>query len=278
MTSLSYANPLDFKKICAIVREEKATFMVGTPSFFWGYLRKSAKGDFDSLRIMLCGADRCPDSLREGFKKKHDTILYEAYGATETSPAISGNSPEHNKPGSVGLPFPDTKIRIVHHDTGEELPPHQDGKILVKSDSVMKGYLNDSKETSRQIKDGWYDTGDMGHLDEDGYLWHVGRLKRFVKIGGEMISLVNVETALNDFLPEGEECCVVGVPDKLKGAKIVAVITAPIDIDATLSNLADILPSIAIPKKFLIKDELPKMGNGKIDFRKITQMAEQELS
>lgn len=278
MTSLSYANPLDFKKICTIVREEQATFMVGTPSFYWGYLRKSEPGDFKNLRTMLCGADKCPESLRDGFIKKHDMILYEAYGATETSPAISGNSPEHNKPGSVGLPFPNTRVRIVHHESGEELGPGQDGKILVKSDSVMMGYLHDPEETSRHIKDGWYDTGDMGHLDEDGYLWHVGRLKRFVKIGGEMISLVNIEAVLNNLLDEDVECCVVGIPDKRKGSRIIAVVTDQIDVNRTLDKLAEHLPSIAIPKKFIIKDELPKMGSGKIDFRKITQMAEQEAS
>ncbi len=277
MTMLAYANPLDFKKICTIVREEKATFMVGTPSFFWGYLRKSTPGDFSNLRTMLCGADKCPEALRQGFMEKHGIVLYEAYGATETSPAISGNAPENNRPGSVGKPFPNTQIQIEHHETGEKCATGVDGRILVKSDSVMKGYLNDPEQTSHHIRNGWYDTGDMGHFDEDGYLWHVGRLKRFIKIGGEMISLVKIETVLNTLLPEGGECCVVDLPDDIKGAKIVAVVMEQLDEKTTLKKMAEQLPKIALPKIFLIMEELPKMGSGKIDFRKITEHTRAEL-
>ena len=188
MTIISYANPLDYKKICEIVRDDKPTLMVATPSFFWGYLRKSEPGDFASLRVAICGADKCPDALREGFLEKHNMVLYEGYGTTETSPAITGNAEGMNKPGSVGLPFRD--VEIEHYETGEECGVGENGKILVRGDLVMKGYFRDFEETTLHIRRGWYDTGDMGNLDEDGYLWHVGRLKRFVKIGGEMVSLI----------------------------------------------------------------------------------------
>ena len=106
MTMVSYANPLDFQTISKIAREEKPTIMVGTPSFFWGYLQKSEPGDFRSLRLMVAGADKCPDALREGYMKKHGVTLYEGYGATETSPVISVNSPEYNRPGSTGKVIP----------------------------------------------------------------------------------------------------------------------------------------------------------------------------
>ncbi len=278
MTILAYANPLDFKKICTIVREEKATFMVGTPSFFWGYLRKSTPGDFENLRLMLCGADKCPDVLRDGFMDKHGIILYEAYGATETSPAIAGNVPEHNKPGSVGKPFPNTQIRIEHLKTGASCNVGEEGRILVKSDSVMKGYFNDPEQTSRHIHDGWYDTGDMGYLDEDGYLWHVGRLKRFIKVGGEMVSLVKTESVLENLLPEDGECCVVDIPDTKKGSKIIAVVTRQLDEKEIIKKMADKLPKIALPKGFHIMEELPKMGSGKIDFRKIGELTRAELN
>ncbi len=278
MTMLAYANPLEFKTICDIVRDNKATFMVGTPSFFWGYLRKSEPGDFDSLRIMLCGADKCPEALREGFKEKHDIILYEGYGATECSPVISANCPEANKPGSVGKPIDDVLVRIENYETGEECGPGEDGRILVKGDNVMKGYFNDFEQTSLHIRRGWYDTGDMGNLDEEGFLWHVGRLKRFVKIGGEMVSLVKIESVLERFLPEDVECCVVEVPDAIKGAKIVAVLTADIDEKATTKKMAEHLPKIAIPKTFLTMEDLPKMGSGKIDFRTITETTRAQLA
>lgn len=277
-TMLTYANPLEYKTVCTIVREQKATFLVGTPSFFWGYLRKSEKGDFDSLRIALTGADKCPDALREGFKNKHNITVYEGYGATECSPVISTNTPEFNRPGSVGKPIPGIRIRIENYETGEECGVGENGRILVKGNSVMKGYFNDFEQTSLHIRRGWYDSGDMGNIDKDGYLWHVGRLKRFVKIGGEMVSLIKIEDVLEKFLPEDSHCCVVEIPDAMKGARIVAVVTAKIEEKAVLKQMAKQLPAIALPKIFLVWESLPKMGSGKIDFRVISEMAREQLT
>jgi acyl-[acyl-carrier-protein]-phospholipid O-acyltransferase/long-chain-fatty-acid--[acyl-carrier-protein] ligase len=278
MTIISYANPLDYRKVCEIVRDDKPTLMVATPSFFWGYLRKSEPGDFASLRLAVCGADKCPDSLRDGFIDKHDMVLYEGYGTTETSPAISANSEDMNKPGSVGLPFKGVDVRIEHYETGEECEVGENGKILVKGDLVMKGYFNDFEETSLHIRRGWYDTGDMGNLDEDGYLWHVGRLKRFVKIGGEMVSLIRVENVLEKYLPENVLCCIVEIPDAIKGARIVAACTEQIDEKRTLKQMSADLPKIALPKIFTVIEELPKMGSGKIDFRTVTNIVKQKLN
>lgn len=154
MTFVTYANPLDYKVICDVVREEKVTLMVGTPSFFWGYLRKSEPGDFKGVRIMLAGADKCPESLREAFLEKHGIVLLEAYGATETSPGISGNSYSANKPGSVGRPFPGVQVRLEHNETGEQCATGEIGKILVKGENVMKGYFDDFEETSMHIRHG----------------------------------------------------------------------------------------------------------------------------
>jgi len=226
----------------------------------------------------LCGADKCPDALRESFMEKHNIVLYEAYGTTETSPGISGNAEGANKQGSVGLPFDGVEIRIEHYQTGEECPTGENGKILVRGDMVMKGYFNDFEETSLHIRRGWYDTGDMGNLDEDGYLWHVGRLKRFVKIGGEMVSLIRVENSLEKYLPEDVVCCVVEVPDAIKGARIIAAVTEKIDEKKTLKKMADDLPKIALPKIFIVIEELPKMGSGKIDFRTVTDIVRQKLA
>ena len=278
MSIVTSANPLDYRKICDIVRDDKPTLMVGTPSFYWGYLRKSEPGDFASLRYAICGADKCPDALREGFLEKHNMVLYEGYGTTETSPAISANAEGINKSGSVGLPFEGVQIRIEHYETGEECAVGENGKILVKGDLVMKGYFNDFEETSLHIRRGWYDTGDMGNLDEDGYLWHVGRLKRFVKIGGEMVSLIRVENALEKHLPDDVICCVVEVPDAIKGARIVAAVTAPVDEKKILKKIAADLPKIALPKIFTVIEDLPKMGSGKIDFRNVTRMVRQRLN
>ncbi|MCK9174270.1 MAG: AMP-binding protein [Desulforhopalus sp.] len=277
MKMLTVADPLDFAKVCTVMRDHNATFLIGTPSFFWGYLRKSKENDFKTLRIAIVGADKCPDSLRNGWKEKHNVTLLEGYGATECSPVISTNTLEYNRPGSVGKPIPGIEIRIEHYKTGVECQAGEDGRILVRGNSVMKGYFNNFEQTSLHIRNGWYDTGDMGNIDADGYLWHIGRLKRFVKIGGEMISLVKIESVLENLLPEDADCCVVETPDPRKGAKIVAVVTTKIDEKATLKAMAKELPKIALPKIFLVWESLPKMGSGKIDFRKITEMTQEEL-
>ncbi len=277
MKMLTLADPLDFKKVCTIVRENAATFLVGTPAFFWGYLRKSEPGDFSSLRIALVGADKCPESLRQGFADKHQITLLEGYGATECSPVISTNTLVCNRPGSVGKPVPGVGVRIEHYETGRECSAGEDGRILVRGDNVMKGYFNNFEQTSLHLRNGWYDTGDMGNIDIDGYLWHVGRLKRFVKVGGEMVSLVKIEDVLEKLLPQDASCCVVEVPDAHKGARIVAVTTAAVDEKAILKRMGKELPKIALPKTFLVWESLPKMGSGKIDFRKITDMTREEM-
>jgi len=277
MTAITYANPLDYKTIPRLIRETKATMMAATPIFLAGYLRESTLGDFETMRIIIGGADKVTDSLRDGYMAKHNIVLLEGYGVTETSPVISANTHENNRPGSIGKPIPSASIKIEDIDTGRELSPNEEGKILVKGDMVMKGYLDDLEETSLHIRDGWYDTGDMGIIDEDGYLWHRGRLKRFVKIGGEMVSLVRTELELERILPEGVDCCVVEVPDSLKGAKIVATVTEEVDEREILKKLQGKLSPIAMPKKFIVLEEMPKMGSGKIDFRTITNIVRKKM-
>lgn len=277
MTIVSCANPLDYKMICTVVREERTTLMMGTPSFLWGYLRKSETGDFESLRLAVCGADKCPDALRKEFFGRHGITLYEGYGTTETSPVISVNMPGNNRPGSVGKVLPDVQVRIENYETGEDCRPGETGRIMVKGDLVMKGYFDDLEETSMRIRHGWYDTGDMGFIDGDGFLWHSGRLKRFVKIGGEMVSLVRVENELERLLPEGASCCVVAIPDVVKGARIIVAVTQPLDEKRILKKMAEQLPSFALPKQFVIIEELPRMGSGKIDFRTVAEMVADRL-
>jgi acyl-[acyl-carrier-protein]-phospholipid O-acyltransferase/long-chain-fatty-acid--[acyl-carrier-protein] ligase len=278
MTMVSYANPLDFQAISRIARDEKPTLMVGTPSFFWGYLNKSEPGDFRSVRLMVAGADKCPDSLREGFMTKHGVTLLEGYGATETSPVISVNSHEFNRPGSTGKVIPNVRVRIENLETGEECKTTEVGKVFVKGDSVMKGYYDDPDLTAEVLVDGWYNTGDMGFFDEDGFLWHAGRFKRFAKVGGEMISLVKVENILEKLLPEGVSCCVVEIPDDKKGSYIVATVTEEVNKTEILRKMLKELPIIALPRQFIVIKELPMMGTGKIDFRSVTTLVKEILS
>ena len=276
MTAVTYANPLDYKKIPGIMREEQTTLIAATPIFLAGYLRNSRPGDFASVRLMISGADKTPKWLLQGYKEKHDINLLEGYGCTETSPVITVNIPEAFRPGSAGRPLPSVRVKIVNINTGRELKHGQEGKILAKGEMVMKGYFDDIEETLLRIRDGWYETGDMGYLDEDGFLWHTGRLKRFVKIGGEMVSLVKTEVELEAVLPEGIDCCVVEVPDFLKGARIIAAVTKAVDRKKIIKQLSARLPAIALPKEFVVIPDLPKMGSGKIDFRTITDMVRRE--
>ncbi len=277
MTIITCANPLDYRMICDIISEERPSIMVGTPSLLSGYVRKSRPGDFDSLRLVFCGADKCPDSLRHEFSRRHGITVYEGYGTTETSPVISVNTPGRNRPGSIGKVLPGVQVRIENHDTGRDCLPGETGRIMVKGDIVMKGYFDDLEETSARISLGWYDTGDMGFIDEGGFLWHEGRLRRFAKVGGEMVSLVSVENVLERFLPEDASCCVVEVPDPGRGAKIVAAVTKPIDRKKAVKHMAAYLPNIALPREMLVLEELPKMGSGKIDFRAVTEIVKERL-
>jgi acyl-[acyl-carrier-protein]-phospholipid O-acyltransferase/long-chain-fatty-acid--[acyl-carrier-protein] ligase len=278
MTMVSYANPLDFQTISTIAREEKPTIMVGTPSFFWGYLHKSEPGDFKTLRLMVAGADKCPDALREGYMKKHGVTLLEGYGATETSPVISVNSHEFNRPGSTGKVIPGVQVRLENFETGEPCKTREVGKILVKGDSVMKGYYDDPELTAGAMVDGWYNTGDMGYFDEDDFLWHAGRFKRFAKIGGEMVSLVKVENTLEKFLPMGVSCCVVEVSNEKKGASIIATVSIEVNKAEMLKRMGNELPNIALPKRFIVIKELPMMGTGKIDFRSVTKIVQEIIN
>ncbi len=272
LTAITHANPLDFKTIARIIKKDRPQLLVGTPFFLEGYARKSKPGDFSSVEMAVAGADKCPDSLRELYRSMHGIEIIEGYGATETSPVISVNPKGGNRPGSIGVPIPGTEVRIEDYETGRPCGPGEVGKIMVKGDGVMQGYLNDVEETSLRIKSGWYDTGDLGCMDADGYLWHKGRLKRFVKIGGEMVSLVAVEEALNAATPEDVDCCAVELPDARRGSRIVAVTTREIDRQQVMERLGAALPNIALPKLFAVVEEFPYMGSGKADFRALASI------
>jgi acyl-[acyl-carrier-protein]-phospholipid O-acyltransferase/long-chain-fatty-acid--[acyl-carrier-protein] ligase len=117
----------------------------------------------------------------------------------------------------------------------------------------------------------------MGFLDGDGFLWHAGRLRRFVKIGGEMVSLLSVENVMERFLPQDVFCCVVDVPDLIKGARVVAAVTKAIDEKKVLKQMAEHLPNIALPRHIVVIEDLPKMGSGKIDFRTVTEIVNERM-
>lgn len=279
MRMVCYPSPLEYGRVVDLIRQEKVTIMVGTPVFLMGYIKKAQKGDFQSLWLVVAGADATPPWLFEAYRREHQLNICEGYGTTETSPVISVNAPEARKEGSIGRPLSNLSVRIADIATGETVPVGQEGRIMVKGPSVMDGYFDDFEETSMRLKNGWYDTGDIGLLDEDGFLWHRGRLKRFVKIGGEMVSLVRTETVMIGLLPDDVECCVVEVPDFRKGARLVAALSGrSVDTDELQKTCLRSLPPIAVPKIYIRFPELPKMGSGKIDFRRVTLMVKDHLA
>lgn len=274
---VAFPNPLDYKTIVESVKKYKITVLIGTPTFFSGYLKKAKDGDFDSVRIAVTGADKLPEKLRLNFLDKHGIKILEGYGTTETSPVVSVNNFHFSRPGSIGKAVPGVQVKVIDRETEEELPPGETGKLLVKGELVMKGYLDNEEDTALHIRKGWYDTGDMAMIDEEGYIFHKGRLRRFIKVGGEMVSLVRTEETLRKYLDDETNCCVVGVPDDRKGYHVVAA------VDNNALNFKDLshklkkeLPAIAIPREFYFIENIPLMGSGKVNFREVEEICREK--
>ena len=268
----TYANPLDYKFVSQGIMKNRTSIITATPTFLRGYCQRSESGDFKSLRVVMAGGDKLTKSLRDMFFNKHGIEILEGYGTTETSPVISVNTVENKKPGSIGMPIPGASVKIIDIDTEQPLPAGQEGKIYVKGRMVMKGYFGDMELTALHIRNGWYDTGDIGMLDEDGFLWHRGRLKRFVKIGGEMVSLTAVENAVEKIIGDEEQCCAAEIPHVTRGSDIIIATTSEQPEKVLKKKLIDMLPPISVPKKIIHFKELPLMGNGKVDFRSVGEM------
>ncbi len=270
---VAFANPLDYKTIVSSIRKFKITVLVGTPTFFSGYLKKAEAGDFDSVRLALTGADKLPEKLRINYLNNHNVQILEGYGTTETSPVVSVNTYENYRPGSIGKPIPEVRVKIINRETDEEMAIGETGKLLVKGELVMKGYMGDEEDTSLHLRNGWYDTGDMAVIDEDGYIWHKGRLRRFIKVGGEMVSLVRTEEVMSRYLEEEVNCCAVGIPDEIKGYQIVAAIDSDqVHTHELIQKLKKELPPIAVPKEIYQIRDIPLMGSGKVNFREVERL------
>lgn len=271
-TVVTWANPLELKTVAEIIREEAPTLVITTPYFLAGYLRAASPGDLDSVELLVVGADRAPEWLHRRVAEDHGLTLLEGYGTTETSPVISANPEGAPRDGSVGRPVPGVEVRLVGVEDDEPRAAGEEGRIQVRGPGVMKGYYNDVEATLLKFHHGWYETGDVGVMDEDGYLWLSGRLSRFVKIAGEMVSLPRVEQAAAAHLPPEAEVCAAGIDDPRKGTAIaLAVVPAEgesIDPDRLRRSLHDDLPAIARPRRVYQVAELPKMASGKVDFRR----------
>jgi acyl-[acyl-carrier-protein]-phospholipid O-acyltransferase/long-chain-fatty-acid--[acyl-carrier-protein] ligase len=287
-----HVNPLDAKEIGKLSQDHGVSILFGTPTFLRGYLKRIEKEQFHKLDLAVVGAEKLPLDLAEQFRNKFGVLPSEGYGATETSGPAAVNIPDHRsdsvqqvgtKLGTVGRPLPGVIIRAVDPATREPLGVNQEGLLLIKGPNVMLGYWNRPDKTAAVIKDGWYDTGDMGLVDDEGFVHITGRISRFSKIGGEMVPHLRVEECLSRICEDptnndaGIQVAVTSIPDPKKGEQLIVLhkrLTKPVSqIIDELSREG--LPNLWIPGQdaFIEVDEIPLLGTGKLDLRGIKQLA-----
>ncbi len=267
-----YPSPLHYRIVPELIYDQNATIMFGTNTFLTNYAKFAHPYDFYSIRYIFAGAEKLNEETRKIWSEKFGVRIFEGYGATETSPAISTNTPMHNMPGTVGRIMPGIEIKL------QEVPGVVDGKrLLVKGPNIMKGYLlKDHLGKIVPPEDGWYDTGDIVSIDEKGYITIKGRAKRFAKIAGEMISLTSIEHYLNKIQSKALNS-VVAIEDKKKGEQLVLITTnKTLTRQEIFSNFkANYLSELWVPKKIIVIEQMPLLGSGKTDYAFIQNLAEE---
>lgn len=283
-----HPNPLDAAGVGELVRTRRLTILMAAPTFYLLYVRKCKPEDFASLRLAVAGAEKLRPELGEKFKQKFGLPLREGYGSTELSPVAAVNIPDAEvlpglihigtKPGTIGQPLPGVHVRIAHPDTLEPLPFNQDGLLLVSGPNVMKGYLDDPQSTAEAMHGQWYVTGDIGRMDEDGFITITDRLSRFAKIGGEKVPLIKVEEAIQQAAGTDDRVVVVcAVPDEHKGERLIALYlkNGLVPSEITAAMRAQGVPNLFIPRPddFHAVEQFPLLGSGKLDLKAAKQLA-----
>ena len=282
-------HPLDAHVIGALVQKHALTFLLATPTFLQAYTRRCEPEQFGSVRLVMVGAEKLPASTAIAFEDRFGIRPLEAYGATECSPAVTVSTSDYRaagyrqvgaKRGKIGHPLPGVSVRIVDPQTMAPLPPGQPGLLVVRGPNVMKGYLNQPAKTAEVLRDGWYVTGDVAAVDEDGFLEITDRLTRFSKIGGEMVPHIKVEEKLHELAGAAEQMFVVtGVPDEKRGERLVVLHTVPQDkLKDCIAKLPDSgLPNLWLPRPdaFFRIDTLPYLGTGKLDLQRVRTLAKE---
>jgi acyl-[acyl-carrier-protein]-phospholipid O-acyltransferase/long-chain-fatty-acid--[acyl-carrier-protein] ligase len=282
-----HADPRQSREIGELCRAYRCTLFLATPTFLRLCLRRCDAHDFDALRFLWCGAEKLSPALAKEFEEKFRLLPMEGYGCTELSPAAVVNVPDRNldgfrqignKAGTIGQPMPGVAARIVDPETLAPLPVGKEGLLLIRGGNVMEGYLGRPEETARVIRDGWYVTGDIVKMDEDGFITITDRLSRFSKIGGEMVPHQRVEDEIHAVLKTSERVCVVtAVPDESKGERLV-VLHAKVDVKAVCAGLGERgLPNLWVPRErdFFPLDEIPVLATGKVDLKRCKEIAQQ---
>jgi len=269
-----YTSPLHFKAIPQLVREKQCTVMFGTSTFLHHYARSAEAEDFKTMKIVVAGAEKLADSVRQTWRERFGVDIYEGYGATETAPVLAVNYPGHNRAGTVGQLLPGIEARLIPVPGIE-----RGGELHVRGPNLMSGYYRFDTPTlleppQSEAGPGWHDTGDVAEFDGDGYLTILGRLKRFAKVAGEMISLEVVESIARA-ASVGATHAATSVNDAARGETIVLFTT---DSRLTRDQLAAAArglghPEIALPRRIRVIAELPLLGTGKVDYLRLKELA-----
>jgi len=282
-----HANPLDTKAVGELIHKYRMTFLMCTPTFLQMYMRGCTPEQFGSLEFVVTGAEKLPVRLAQAFEDQFGIRPLEGYGCTECAPVVSVNTRDFRAPGfrqvgakrgKIGHPLPGVSVKIVDPDTHETLPVGQPGLLLVRGPNIMKEYLDQPEKTAEVIRDGWYVTGDIAALDEDGFIQITDRLSRFSKIGGEMVPHIKIEEKLHEAAGVNEQTfAVTSIPDDKKGERLAVLYTLTEDqLTACLEKFAKAdLPNLWKPRReqFVHVDSLPYLGTGKLDLRKIREVA-----
>lgn len=284
-----HPNPLDGAAIAGLVRKERLTVLLSTPTFLLGYIRRAEKADFKSVRLVIAGAEKLKKRVADAFEERFGVRPMEGYGATELSPVVAVNIEDvdvgglrqvGNKEGSVGHPIPGVAAKVVDTDTGAEVPTGESGLLLVRGPNVMAGYLNRPDRTAEVMRDGWYVTGDIAKVDADGFIFLLDRLSRYSKIGGEMVPHVAIEEKIMQALNATSQVVVVmSAPDEKKGEQLVVFHTPEAGEQAGLQKVvADSdLPNLWKPRKenYAPVAAMPTLGSGKLDLKRLREMAKE---
>ncbi len=270
-----HPTPLQPREIVKRIRENQSTILLATDTFISQYARIGHDGDMDSIRLAVCGAERVKDETRSLVRRKFEIEILEGYGATEASPVVAANQWERNKPGTVGLLMSDMESKLIPVDGIPE-----GGRLLIRGPNIMLGYLRPSNPgVLERPEGGWHDTGDVVAIDEEGFIRIMGRVKRFAKIGGEMVSLAVVENCASAIWPDNLHAAVT-MPDPRKGEQIILLSDSPDcnrdDILTWAQNHG--VPELAVPRRVYHVAEVPVLGTGKVDYGAVKKMAEELLN
>lgn len=269
-----HPSPLQVKIIPKRILETGSTVLFATDTFLSQYMRASEDGAMSSLRIAVCGAERVRDETRQAAEKRFGFEVLEGYGVTEASPVLAANQPGDIRSGTVGKLLPAVEARIEPVEGLENA-----GRLHVRGPNIMRGYLTaDEPGVITPPADGWHDTGDVVAIDERGYVAIRGRLKRFAKIGGEMVSLAVVENCASAVWPDNLHAAAI-LPDPKKGEQIILVTDrseAPRGVLLAWAQGHGVA-ELAVPKKVVSVDEVPVLGTGKIDYLKVKTIAEEAM-